>query len=119
MELNLNIYTTTSLREVEKTYTVNDFELSTGACEDLLALINIDMFEGGLDALSEESKIIPILKTIVGGIPVFKNILKDVFYGLNDDELRRTKVSEILICVASVIKYAITGLASSFGSKNA
>lgn len=118
MELKLNVYTNGSLREVEKTYMVNDFELSMGACEDLLELINIDMFEGGLEALSDESKIIPILRTIVNGVPIFKNILKDVFYGLNDDELRRVKVSEILSCVASIIKYSILGLTSSFNSKN-
>lgn len=118
MELKLNVYTNTGLREIEKTYVSNDFELSLGTCEDLLALINIDMFAGGLDALSDESKIIPILRTIVGGLPIFKNLLMDVFYGLTLDELRRVKTSEILLCVASIIKYSVTGLASSFSSKN-
>lgn len=118
MELKLNIYTRKNLKDVEKTYVVNDFELSMGACEDLLDLINIDMFEGGLEALSDESQIIQVLKTIVGGIPVFKDILKDVFDGLTDEEIRRTKASEIINCVASIIKYSIVGLTSSFGTKN-
>lgn len=118
MELKLNVYVNRRLKEVEKTYSTNDFELSTGACEDLLNIINIDMFEGGLEALSDEAKITEVLKTIVGGVSVFKDILKDVFEGLTDDEIGRTKASEIINCVASIIKYSVTGLFSSFGSKN-
>jgi hypothetical protein len=116
MELKLNIYVDRKLKEVEKTYVVNDFELSTGACEDLLNIINIDMFDGSLEALSDESKLAEMLKMIVGGVSVFKDILKDVFDELTDDEIKRTRTSEIIKCVASIIKYSITGLTSSFGS---
>lgn len=117
MELQLNIYADKKLKEVEKTYTTNDFELSFGACEDLLELVNIDMFEGGLEALSDENKIALILKPIITGVPTFKDILKDVFDGLTDDELKRVKTSEFIKCVATIIKYSITGLASSFGKQ--
>lgn len=119
MELKLNIYTDEKLKEIETTYTVNDFELSTGAVEDLLNVINIDMLDGGLDALSDESQLVVLLKTIVGGVNVFKDILKNVFDELTDDKLRRTKASEILMCVAQIIKYSMGELFSSFGkSKN-
>lgn len=117
MELTLNVYTNRKLKEIEKTYRVNDFELSTGACEDLLDLINIDMFEGGLEALSSESQIIEVLKPILSGRAVFYDILKDVF-DVNEDELKRTKLSEVLKALASIIKYSITGLATSFKGKN-
>ena len=115
MELKLNVY---NRKEIEKTYVANDFELTTGVCEDLLELINIDMFEGGLEALSDESKIAEVLRTITGGINVFKDMLKEVFDGLTDAEIKRTKVKEVIQVVASIIKYSITGLTSSFGSKN-
>ena len=115
MELKLNIY---NKKEVEKTYIANDFELSFGTCEDLLELVNIDMFEGGLEALSDETKGMQYLRTIVGGLPLFKNILKEVFDGLTDEELKRCKTSDIFKCVLSIIKYSIAGLASSFTSKN-
>ena len=118
MEIKLNIYTNRKLREVEKTYIVNDFELSTGTCEDLLDIVNIDMFEGGLEALSDEAKIGEVLRTITGGVQVFKDLLKDVFDDLTDEEIKRTKVSDIINCVATIIKYSVNGLASSFGSKN-
>lgn len=116
MELKLHIY---NKKEIVNTYIANDFELSTGVCEDLLNLINIDMFDGGLEALSDEAKIMEFLKTIVGGVSLFKDILKEVFDELTDDEIRNTKISEVLKVVATIIKYSITGLTSSFGnSKN-
>ena len=117
MELTLTVYTNTKLKEVENKYTVNDFELSTKACEDLLNLINIDMFEGGLEALSEESRIIEIIKPMLNGRQVFYDIIKDVF-DVNDDQLGRTKISEILKCLACIIKYSLTGLVSTFKGKN-
>lgn len=118
MELKLNIY---DRKEIVHTYIANDFELSTGVCEDLLNLINIDMFEGGLEALSDEAKVTEFLKTIVGGVSIFKDILKEVFDGLTDEEIKKTKLKEVISCVAAIIKYSITGLTSSFGlttSKN-
>lgn len=118
MELKLNVYTNRRLKEIEKTYTVNDFELATGVCEDLLDLVDIDMFDGGLEALSDDSKIYQVLRTVVGGVQVFKDLLKDVFDGLTDDEIKRTKVSDIINCVVSIVKYSVTGLASSFDGKN-
>ena len=76
------------------------------------------MFDGGLEALSDETKGMQYLRTIVGGLPLFKNMLKEVFDGLTDEELDTCKPSEVLKCVLSIIKYSITGLASSFTSKN-
>lgn len=118
MEIKLNVYTTRALRNIEKTYSVEDFRLSTGACEDLLDIINIDMFDGDLDVLSDESKVVELLRSITGGIQVFKELLKDIFEGLNDDEIRRTDVAEILGCVAKIITYSINGLSSAFSGKN-
>lgn len=46
MELKLNIYKD---KQVEKTYTANDFMLMTGTCEDILCLVDIDKFSGKLD----------------------------------------------------------------------
>lgn len=118
MEIKLDIYVDRKLKEVKKTYIANDFEVSTAVCEDLLNVIDLDMLDGGLEALSDETKLLQLLKTVVGGVNVFKDLLKDVFEGLTDEEIRYTKLNEILKCVATIIKYAINGLYSSFNSKN-
>lgn len=117
MEITLNIYTSRALREVEKTYTTNEFALSFGACEDVLAVVNLDLFEGGIQALSDESKSVEIIKIVVSAFPIFKDILKNVFDGLTDDEIGRTKIADIAKIVVEIVKYSFGSLVGSIGTK--
>lgn len=116
MELKLNIYKTRKLKEIEKTLVINDFELSTGICEDILNIVDIDMFEG-VSALSEESQVAEIAKMIVGGFGVFKKLLKEVFDDLTDEDIERTKIKEIAAVVVLIVKFSLAELFSSFGGK--
>lgn len=118
MELELKVYKTRSLKAVEKTYKENDFRLSFGACEDILHAINIELFTGNLDALSEEGKAAELTKMVIDALPVIKDILKDVFEGLTDDELKRTSIQDIVKVVVSIITYATTSLNRSVPEKN-
>ena len=47
MELKLNVYKTRLCRDVDRVVTAKDFKLSTGICEDVLNIINIDMLRDG------------------------------------------------------------------------
>ena len=116
MELKLNVYKNRFCREVEKTVTANDFELSTGICEDVLNIINIDMFEGGFNALSDDSKQEIAVGIIKQGYPFFIQLVKELFE-LTDDEARRLKLSEIAFLVVEIVKYSFNQLASSLGGK--
>ena len=120
MELKLNIYKSKGSKEVENTYIANDFELSTGVCEDLMNIVNIDLFEGGLQALSKQSQVMETLKIMINGHPVFKDILKEIFEGLTDEEIKRTKMSETTEVIFATVRYALTTIFSAFGgnSKN-
>ena len=116
MELRLNIYKTRLCREIEKTVTANDFELSTGVCEDVLDIINIDMFEGGLSALSEETKTDLIVGIVKNGYPFFVKLVQEIFE-ITDDEAKRLKVSDIASVVLDIVKYSMSQLATSLGGK--
>lgn len=116
MELTLNIYKDFLCRELEKTVTAEDFELSTGICEDLLDVINIDMFEGGLSALSEESAKEMFLPIIKNGYPFIIRLIKEIFQ-LTDDEAKKIKLSDIVSVVMKIVTYSITQLANSLGVK--
>lgn len=117
MELKLDIYTTRLCRKIEKTVEANDFELSTGVCEDVMNIINIDMFEGGLQALSEETQQKLVLNLIKNGYPFFVDLVKEIFE-ITDDEADRIKVADVAKVVIQIVKYSLTQLASSFGVKN-
>ena len=114
MELKLNIYADRLCRKIEKTVTANDFELSTGVCEDVLNVINIDMFEGGLSALSDDSKQELMIDVIKNGYPFFIQLVQEIFE-ITEAETKRIRVADIARVVVDIVKYSFTQLASSFG----
>lgn len=116
MELKLNIYADRFCRKVEKTVTAQDFELSTGVCEDVLNIINIDMFEGGLEALSQESMQELAIGIVKNGYPFFIQMIKELF-DITDDEAKRLKVADIATVVLDIVKYSFQQLATSLGGK--
>lgn len=121
MELTLNIYKAkgkyTISNEVERVAKAQDFELTTGVCEDVLNLINIDMFGGGLAALSDESKQELAIGIIKDGYPMFLEIIKEIFE-LTDDEAKHLKIADVATVVLEIVKYSFTQLAKSIGGKN-
>ena len=116
MELKLDIYETKLCRKIEKTVTANDFELSTGICEDVLAIINIDMFEGGIEALSSESMKELGIELVKNGYPYFISLIRDIFE-ITEDESKRIKISDVAEVILGIVKYSFTQLASSLGGK--
>lgn len=117
MALKLNIYADRLCRKVEKTVTANDFELSTGVCEDVLNAINIDMFEGGLAALSDESMQELAIGIIKNGYPIFLDLIKEIFE-ISDDEAKRINIADVATVVLEIVKYSFGQLANSLGVKN-
>lgn len=117
MELKLDIYETKLCRKVEKTVTANEFELSTGICEDVLAIINIDMFDGGAEALSDESMKALGIELIKNGYPYFMSLIRDIFE-ITEDESKRVKIGDIADVILGIVKYSFSQLATSLGGKN-
>lgn len=118
MELKLNIYTDDFCTEIARVATAGEFKLSLGICEDVLDIINIDMWEGGLDALSDESMRELSIGIIRDAFPFFKKIIKRLF-NLTDEEVRNTDLVDIAKVVVAIIKYSISQLRSSLGVNNA
>ena len=86
MDLKLNIY---EKKKVVKTYTAETYDLMFGTVEDLIDLIDLDQLKNGTDA-----EIIKLVgKVIINGMGIIKPLLKDIFEGLTDEELKKTKIS--------------------------
>lgn len=111
MELKLNIYDKgTSV----KTYTAETYDLMFGTVEDLVEIVNLDGLKTGSDA-----EIIKLVgNVVVKGLNIIKPLLKDIFDGLTDDELKHTKVKEIAVVIVEVIKFAVTQISYSSNQKN-
>lgn len=114
MLLKLNVFEKGRGKTPVKTFTAEEYELSTGVCHDVLTLIDLDLFTG-VSSLSEEDQFLEILKIVTRGFDVFAELLKDVFEGLTDDDIKQTKIKEVAKVVFQILKHSISELFSSFG----
>ena len=105
--MKLNIY---DHKEVIKTYEANEYELMFGTVEDMIHAAKLDKIESGTDA----EIVMAATNLVTTSMDTVKDLLKDVFDGLTDDEIRHTRVSEIVNVIVDVIMYAI-GHMSIFG----
>lgn len=92
------------MQNVEKTYEVASIRLPFGVMEDLLHLLKIDE----IDALTEEAMLRLALDLVTNGIDTIKNLLKTMFVGLTDEELRYTDTFELAGLLMDIVKYAAT-----------
>lgn len=112
MELKLNVYD--EKNEVVKTYTTETFTLKLGIVEDLLELVDVDAFETGSDA----EIIKAALKLVRNGFGSIKELLKGVFVGITDDELKNTNTIDVVGVVVKIVKYSIGELSQLAKGKN-
>ena len=115
MELKLNIYQNT---KIIKTYTANDFVLTTGVCEDVLNMIDIDKLTG--NSLDQTALGFEILKIVSKSFSKFRPFIQDIFEGLTEEEYRQTSVKEVAGVILGVVNHTISELYSIGGndSKN-
>lgn len=109
--MKLNIY---KGNNVVKTYEKDTYDLLFGVLEDVAAAINLDDLQTGTDM-----EIIKMAGNVVlHSMDTIKDLLKDIFEGITDDELRNTRVSEIIVVIVEVAKFTLTQLNKSFKPKN-
>ena len=108
--MKLNIY---DHKEVIKTYEANEYELMFGTVEDMIDAAKLDKIESGTDA----EIVMAATNLVTTSMDTVKDLLKDVFDGLTDDEIRHTMVSEIINVIVDVIRYAISQISLFGGGK--
>lgn len=111
MEMKLNIY---EKKKIIKTYTAETYDLLFGTVEDLVDILELDT----LKTRSDVEVIKLATNVITKGMDIIKPLLKDIFEGLTDDELRNTHVSEIVTVLVEVIKFAINQITKGQKLKN-
>lgn len=101
--MKLNIY---EKKKIVKTYTAETYDLMWGVVEDVADAVKIDNLTTGSDV-----EIIKLVGAFVASnIGTVKELIKDVFEGITDEELRNTKVSEIVGVMIDIVRFTIAQL---------
>ena len=109
--MKLNIY---KGKKIEKTYEADTYDLMFGTVEDVAEAVNLDQLKTGSDV-----EIITMIgKLVLNSMDTVKDLLKDIFDGITDEEIKRTKVKEIAAVLLDVVKYTIAQLNLGNNGKN-
>lgn len=109
--MKLNIY---EKKKIVKTYETNTYDLMFGTVEDVANAIDIDSLKTG----SDKEIISLVVKLVTTSMGTLKYLLLDIFDGLTEEELKNTKVSEIVNVLVDTIKFTIEQLNIGTNGKN-
>lgn len=86
-----------------KTYTAEAYDLMFGTVEDIAEAMNLDNLKTGSDV-----EIIGLAVDLIKrNMETVKDLLKDVFDGLTDEEIKHARVRDIARVLVDVVKYTI------------
>lgn len=88
----LNIYDKEDKNKVEKVYTAQGYDLMLGTVEEFMNVID-------LDKLNDNTE---VAKMIVKGFSKIKYLLHDVFPEATEDELSRTRISDLVETILQI-----------------
>ena len=109
--MKLNIYVK---KQIVKTYEVDKYDLMFGVVEDVADALDLDSLKSGSNA-----EIIKLVGNMVfKSMDTIKELMKDIFDGLTDEELKNVKVSEIVDVLVGVVQFTILQLKLGANGKN-
>ena len=109
--MKLNIY---DKKTIVKVYEADKYDLMFGTLEDVAEAVKLDELQTGTDV-----EIIKMVgKFVFSSMDTVKSLMKDIFEGLTDDELRNTKVSDMATVLVDVVKFTIDQLSIGTRKKN-
>lgn len=111
MELTLNIY---ERNKIVKTYSAEAYFLDYGTVEDIINTVDTD----NLTDKSDEEMGFAVIKMLPGVMDIIKPLLKDIFEGLTDDEIRHTRIKEIVKVILDVVTFTISDITGNGTEKN-
>lgn len=107
----LNIY---EKKKVVKTYEADSYDLMFGTVEDVANAVDLDKLKTGSDVEIIQA----VGKLVMNSMDTVKDLLKDIFDGLTDAEIKQTKVEEIAAVLIDVVKYTFSKMSKLNSKKN-
>lgn len=111
MELKLNIYEN---EKIIKTYTNDTYKLKYGTVMDLIDAIDLDK----LGSDDDVAFVSAILNLVHNSRDFVNFLIKDIFKGLTDDELRNVTIEEIMAVLVNIVKYSVLEMFKGSDIKN-
>ena len=109
--MKLNIY---EKKKIVKTYEEDAYSLTFGTVEDVADAIKIDELKTGSDA--EILKL--AMNLVLKSTGTVRDLMKDIFEGITDEELRKTTVVELAQVLVDVVKYTFEQIGKTLPKKN-
>ena len=109
--MKLNIY---NKRQVVKTYEADSYDLPFGVIEDVADVIKLDTIQTG----SNTELIKMAADVVLRCKDTVKDLMKDIFDGITDEELKTAKVTEMALVLIEVVKYTGEQLNKGLTRKN-
>lgn len=108
--MKLNIY---NGKEIVKTYETDAYDLMFGTLEDVANAIKLDEMKNG----SDEEILRMAFNLISSSLGTVRELLKDIFDGITEEEMRMTKVKEIAQVLFDVVRYTIEQLGKGLSTR--
>ena len=102
MEIKLNIY---NGNDIEKVYTAETIDFSFGVVEDVLDALDLENLKTGNRT--------ELAAVVIKCFNQLKPFLKDLFPGVTDEEIRRTRVKNIIDVFKGLYDYATKELGAA------
>lgn len=91
MKLVLNIY---NRGKIEKSYTANEFDIELGTLEDLINLVDSKVIFN--DNKKDKEWFADVLTMLSKAGDTLKELLKQVFVDVTDEELRHIRIKQVV-----------------------
>lgn len=111
MEIKLNVYKN---RQIVKTYTADAYDIMFGTVEDLFGVIDFDKIQSGTD----KEIVVAVAQAIPKGFGLIKPLLKDIFEGITDEEIKKCRVKDIAAALINIARFSIADIGTVGKSKN-
>ncbi len=109
MELTLNICDKNDKSKIVKSYKAETVDFSFGVVEDVLNILDFDNMKTG------NNKEIAVM--VVKAAGQLKPVLKDLFLGVTDEEIRCVQISNLITIFRGLVQYATQELDALTGDE--
>ncbi len=111
MEIKLPIY---EGKQVAKIYTAETYDIMFGTVEDLIDAVDMEKFMSG----NNNDLVEGVAKAIPKIFGMIKPLLKDIFEGLTDEEIKHTKVKDVAKVIVAIVKFSVSQVVTESNEKN-